>query len=346
MKGFHLVMLATAFSIAHPVLAAEAASLSTLVVRGEAGGRSETSLDGVVEAVRQTLLSSQVAGAVVAVNVKAGDRVKAGQELLRIDAHAAEEGVVASASQLDAARAQAQVASRELDRQKFLFQKQYISQAAMDRAQAQADAAEAQVRALQAQNKAARAQSGFFVIRAPYAGVVGDVPVVLGDMAMPGRPLISMYDPSALRVSTAVPQALMAGVAARLDAVRYELSGSTPQKPARAELLPVVDPATHTAPLRLSLPAGQTNLVPGMFARVWLPLPSDPRSAERILIPAGAVFHRGEMTGVYVVNAQGKVLLRQVRTGRTSGEQIEVLSGLRAGEKVATDPQVAATAIH
>ncbi|NCV88214.1 MAG: efflux RND transporter periplasmic adaptor subunit, partial [Oxalobacteraceae bacterium] len=134
-----------------------------------------TQLEAVVEAVRSTTLSSQVAGSIVSLTVKAGDRVKAGQELLRIDARAAQQQVQSASAQLESARAALIVAVRELERQRQLFVKQYISQGALDRAQGQWEMAQAQVQALEAQAIAAKTQSGFFVLEAPYSGVISDV---------------------------------------------------------------------------------------------------------------------------------------------------------------------------
>lgn len=345
---------------------AEGGALVTVELRSAAGQSNETSLDGVVEAVRQTRLSTQVAGAIVALQVKAGDRVKAGQELLRIDASAAQQGVAASASQVEAAQAQLKVAASELARQRQLHQKQYISQAALERSQAQWEAAQAQVNALQAQTRVAQAQSGFFLLKAPYAGVVSEVAVTLGDMALPGRPLLTLHDPSALRVTAAVPQALLGSLSSRLDQVRYEINGlagsAARLQPVSVELLPTIDAASHTAQIRLALPpagaagavggAGATAVVgpastavmPGLFARVWLPAGAASAKAgpQRLFLPASAILRRAELTGAYVVDAQGKPRLRQVRLGRTSGEQVEVLTGLRPGDKVAADPQAAA----
>lgn len=347
---------------------AEGGALATVELRSAAGQSNETSLDGVVEAVRQTRLSTQVAGAIVALQVKAGDRVKAGQELLRIDASAAQQGVAASASQVEAAQAQLKVAASELARQKQLHQKQYISQAALERSQAQWEAAQAQVNALQAQTRVAQAQSGFFLLKAPYAGVVSEVAVTLGDMALPGRPLLTLHDPSALRVTAAVPQALLGSLSSRLDQVRYEINGlagsAARLQPASVELLPTIDAASHTAQIRLALPpagaagavggAGATAVVgpastavmPGLFARVWLPAGAASASSkaepQRLFLPTSAILRRAELTGAYVVDAQGKPRLRQVRLGRTSGDQVEVLTGLRPGDKVAADPQAAA----
>ena len=326
--------------------AVDGAPLTTMAVQSSGtAGAERVSFDGVVEAVRQSTLSAQVAGAIVAVNVKAGDRVRAGQELLRIDARAASQNTAATVAQVEAARATLNVSSKEYERQKQLFQKQYISQSALDRAQAQFQASQAQVQALQAQSDAAHTQSRFFVINAPYAGIVSDVPVTQGDMAMPGSPLMVMYDPAALRVSAPVPPGTVTSGPA--EAIQLEIPGLAQalMAPKSATLLPQVDAATHTAQLRLVLPDSLKGATPGMFARVWLAASGVGKTAsdsDRLFVPASAVVRRAEMTGLYVVNDKGRPMLRQVRLGRPAGERIEVLSGVEKGEKVATDPQAAA----
>ncbi len=301
------------------------------------------SYDGVVEAVRQTTVAAQVPGAVVALDVKAGDRVRAGQVLLRLDARAAEQTAAASAAQVRAARAGLEAASREFDRQRQLFAKNYISRAALDRAEAQYKSAQAEAAAQLASAGAARTQSDFYVVRAPYGGVVADVAVVLGDMAMPGKPLLTVYDPAALRVKAAVPQtAAMRLPAGQQDQAQAEIPGVAQRiQPARVQLLPTVDPATHSLELRLDLPAGLAGVTPGMFARAWLPLGGSAGDA-RVYVPQQAVLRRAELTGVYVVGTDGRPLLRQVRLGRAEAGQVEILSGVSAGERVALDPQQAA----
>lgn len=344
------IAAAVAVALSGPAAwAGDGAALATVQVQGSAGtAGSAVSLDAVVEAVRQTTVSAQVPGAIVALNVKAGDVVKAGQPLLRIDARAASQNAAASMAQVEAARAAMTVAATEYERQQLLFQKQYISQSALDRAKAQFQSAQAQLQAQQAQARAAQAESGFFVVNAPYAGVVSDVPVTLGDMAMPGRALVTLHDPSALRVTAAVPQTVLAGLADS-GAIRFELPGlaSAPGllQPTQVQVLPVVDAATHTGQLRLTVPPGLKGVAPGMFARVWLPAAAarpDGAGAERLSVPVRAVVRRSEMTGVYVLNAQGKPLLRQVRLGPVQGDRVEVLSGLSRGERIAVEPQAAA----
>lgn len=308
----------------------------------KAGQVAGLAFEGVVEPVRQTVLAAQIAGALVQLQVKAGDSVRAGQVLARIEAQAAEQNVAASSAQVEAARAAAAVADKEFERQRQLFQKQYISQAALDRAASQAEAAQAQLRAAQAQTRAAQVQSGFFVLRAPYAGVVSDVAVTQGDMVLPGRPLLTLHDPRELRISAAVPQNLLATVQAHLKSLRYDIPGQTaqPLAPASVQLLPTVDAQTHTARVRLVLPAGgQAGVVPGLFARVWLPGQAVPGALERVFLPETAVLRRAELTAVYVLDAQGQPRLRQVRLGQAAGGQVEVLSGLASGERVVRDPR-------
>ena len=333
------------------VLAAPPGSAAAAELRATAAWASAmadaTGFDAVVEAVRQTVVAAQVPGAVVQLGVKVGDRVTAGQVLMRIDARAADQTAAASDAQLQAARASLEVASKDFERQKLLFQKNYISQAALERAESEFKATQAQANAQSAQSGAARTQSGFYVVRAPFGGVVSEVPVSLGDMAMPGRPLLTLYDPAALRVTAAVPQSLSATLGAA-PALRIELPGLPAAEqwvtPARSQLLPTVDAATHTVQWHADLPAGIAGVAPGMFARLWLPVSGaagHPDTAP-MNVARAAIVRRAEMTGLYVLDPAGKPVLRQVRLGRVEGDQVEVLSGLMAGERVVADPQAAA----
>lgn len=335
--------------------AAPPTALATAPVQLDTDARL-ASFDGVVEAVRHTVLAAQVSGAVVALEVKVGDSVKAGQVLARIDARAADQNAAASDAQVQAARAALDIATKDFERQRQLFQKNYISQAALDSAESQFRSTQAQVAVQLSQAGATRTQTGFFVVKAPYAGVVSEVPVALGDMAMPGRPLLTLYDPATLRVTIWVPQAA-AGLAglrssasnpAKDHAVKVQLPGMPAGRdwvvPTRTTVLPMLDAATHSVQVRLDLPAraaaDASTLAPGLFARAWLP--GATAGQARLSVPASAVVRRAEMTGLYVVGADGVALLRQVRLGAVSADKVEVLSGVSAGELVALDPQKAA----
>lgn len=322
--------------------AAAADAIPTALVERNGGGAAYVA-DGTVEAVRQTVIAAQVPGRVTALAVKTGDTVKAGAVLVRIDQRAAAQQAAASAAQVQAAEAQLEAARREFERSERLHQKKYISQAALDQAHAQYQATQAQVRASLAQAGAASTQTGFHTLAAPYAGVVAAVSTELGDMAVPGKPLVTLYDPEALRVVATVPERLIGslrpGAPVKLDipglpeAVRSPVARSV-------TVLPTRDPVTHTVQVRLGLPA-DVRPAPGTFARAHLPLVA-PAEDSGLTIPAQAVVKRGELQGVYVADANGRFQLRQVRLGRTAGDRITVLAGLQAGERVALDPVAAA----
>lgn len=332
-----------------------AATLPSVAVSGAADS-SMSSYEGTVESLRQTTMAAQVPGAVVELPVRAGQRVSAGQLLLRIDARAANQAATASQAQIGAARAQLDVAAKDLERKRQLAAKNYISKAALEQAEAGYRAAAAQVNALTAAAAAATTQSGFYVVKAPYAGVISQLSIELGDMAMPGRPLLTLYDPASLRVTASVPSSVIGRVDPAKAQVELPDAGGSMIAPTRVEVLPAVDPRSLTQALRANLPVGLDRAVPGMFARVWLPVPAAAAAAQGGSAPAGgsailgqnlrvplkSIVRRGEMTGLYVLDAKNRPLLRQVRLGRTTGDQVEILSGLQAGERVVTQPQAAA----
>ena len=285
---------------------------------------NQISFDGVVESVRQSVIAAQVAGNIVEIRVRAGDRVSAGQLLLRIDGMAAEQAAAA--------------ARNEYARQEALYRKNYISKAALEQAKVQL--------------AAATAQSGYFSIKAPFSGVVTEVNAKLGEMALPGVPLMQIFDPSVMRVSAQVSQTQLAHMNKSMTA-RVELAGMTEENqwlvPATMEILPAVDARTHSGTIRLPLKQTNIDLVPGAFARVWVDLPismdgGNAMNAVSVWIPSASVLRRGELNVVYVKSPEGVWLMRQVRLGQTQGDQVQVLSGLAANEEIAVEPQVAAAA--
>lgn len=326
--------------------AATAAPLKIWLVQAN-GQTAASSHDGVVQALRQTVVAAQVAGAIQQIEVKVGDRVKAGQVLMRIDARAANQAAEVSEAQAQAARAQGQLAAREFERQQQLFKQNYISRAALEQAEAQHKASQAQVQAQLAQWSQARTQSGFNIVRSPYAGVLAELPVALGDMALPGRPLASVYDPSALRVSAHLPQTLAAALMNSTAGVQIEIPALGAQSPTlatgRVQIMPTSDAASHTQELRIDLVAPPAGVVPGMFARVWLPMnQASTANAGKLSVPRSAIVQRAELSAVYVLDPKGRPLLRLLRLGAQRGEMVEVLSGLVSGERVALEPQAAA----
>ncbi len=346
--GWYLA-LATA-----PAAAGDAPPLRTAVALSSQAQTSYVA-DASIEAVRDSRVAAQVAGRITELSVQAGDHVRAGQVLMHIDPSMAAQQVAGSQAQVAQAQAMLTAARADLDRAKRLYAKEYLSKAALEHAQAQFQSAEAQARALTAQAAATNVQAGYYTVRAPYSGWVAQVHVAVGDMAAPGVPLVALYDPAALRVTAQLPESVVGRLDRSAPAV-VELANLPADAPAaarrqtvsRINVLPSIDAATHSATVRMDLPAQPTSVLPGLFARVRFTLKSAEPAADaaraRVLVPRSAVVQRGELSAVYVVNAQGVAQLRQARLGRENGEQIEVLAGVAVGEQVALDPVAAARA--
>jgi hypothetical protein len=177
--------------------------------------------------------------------------------------------------------------------------------------------------------------------------VVAALHVERGDMAQPGRPLLTMYDPAALRVSASVPATALGEPAPAV--ARVVIPGLAGAAAVPLQVLPTVDPQSMTRVVRAPLPAGLAGAVPGMFARLVLPgAAGATAAAPTVAIARSAVLRRGELDAVYVLDAAGRPQLRQVRLGPVLGELVEVLSGLEPGERVLADPAAgrAAPAAH
>jgi RND family efflux transporter MFP subunit len=277
--------------------------------------------EAVIEATKQAVVATQVSGRIVAVKAEAGDRVKAGQLLMQVDAREASEQANAAGAQL--AQAEASYA-----RTQNLFKQKFVSQAALD-------AAEATVKSARAQAGAAGAGASHAAVTAPLSGIVAERHAELGDLAMPGKPLVTVYDPKGLRAVASIPQYKLKE-ALQAKSARVEFTESRRwQDGVRLEILPTVDARSHTATARVYLADNDlAGVVPGMAVRVHLLV----GAAKKLTVPPEAVVRRGEISAVYVLG-KDKPQLRQVRLGEAVADgELEVLSGLAAGETVSLDP--------
>lgn len=295
-------------------------------------------LDGTLQAVQQSTLSAQASGRIAQLAVQAGDRVRAGQVLAVVDDRETTAGVQRAQAAVTQAEAEARHAEAHLQRTRELRAQGFVSQAALDTAQAQAEAARAGV----AQARAAQAQSalaqGFTRLTAPYDGFVLTTHAEAGDLAVPGRPIVTVYAPQPLRATVQVP-ASRAPLAATARRVEVRLPDGRWVTPAAQTRLPAADPVAQTIEWRLDLaPADATAHVPGQSVKVRFVAGTE----ERLVVPARALLRRGELTAVYVAAPAGApngFVLRAVRLGADHGDDgIEVLSGVQPGDRVALDP--------
>nr|MBP6437969.1 efflux RND transporter periplasmic adaptor subunit [Thermomonas sp.] len=204
------------------------------------------------------------------------------------------------------------------------------------------DSAVAARDAARAQLAQAAQQADYTVVRAPYSGIVSARLVEPGESVAPGQPLLAVYAPGALRIQVQVPQSQADAIRARPQA-RIELAGGEAFDAAQVVVFPAADPVTHSVGVRVLLADMPGAPAPGMTAKVVFPIATN-AAPSAVSLPASALMQRGEVSGVYVI-AGNQVALRQLRLGQRSGDRVEVLAGLKPGERVAADPVAAVQAL-
>jgi RND family efflux transporter MFP subunit len=296
---------------------------ATLTVAYETAPR-ERIWDGTVEAVNQATVSAQTSGRVAEIYYDVDDFVEAGAPIMRFT----------DTEQRAALEARAAETESEFARISAMFENGTVARARYDQAQANRNAAAARLDSARAGIMNAEEQLEYTVVRAPYAGIVSQRHVEVGELVRPGAPLMSGLSLEHVRVVVDVPQSM-------LDPIRTigRANVYVGERTIAAESLtffPVADAATNTFRVRAALPAGGVALYPGTFVKIGFVV----GETERLLVPASLVVQRSELTAVYVVGEEA-VTLRQIRVGRRYGDRTEVLAGLAPGEVVATDPVAA-----
>ncbi|HWR34321.1 MAG TPA: efflux RND transporter periplasmic adaptor subunit [Clostridia bacterium] len=303
---------------------------------------------GTVRSVQTAQLASQATGVVVRVNAREGDRVRRGQVLAVIDDSQTRAGLnrasaALGSTQQDIAVAEAELtlAASTLKRYQGLYESKSVSPHEFDEIKTRYEAAKARREAALAgrtQADAAVAQArtmqGFTQIRAPFDGVVTAKLTETGNLASPGTPIFVVEDSSRFRLEANVDERAVSTVRLGqtvpviLDAVGEDsLAGKVVQ------ILPAVDPASHTFLIKIELPRDQ-RIRSGLFGRARFPL----GNRESLAAPQTAVVQRGTMQAVYVVGADQVASLRYVSLGRADANGVEVLSGLQSGERIVAKP--------
>ena len=337
------LMAAAASHAADPTAAPAGPKVPVVVLGAQAVGAGAV-FDGSLQAVRQSVLSAQASGRIASLSVKAGDRVKAGQLLAVIDDRATQAGV--AQAQAGVAQAQANLANAKAayERTQALRAQGFIAQAGLDTALAQFRAAEAGAAAARAGQTQASVAQGFTRLTAPWDGWVLATHAEAGALAMPGAPVLTVYAPQPMRAVVHVP-ASMQPLAQAAQTIEVQLPGTGQWvTPASKSSVPAADPVSQTVEWRLNLSeADGANQVPGRQIKVRFAGAPAATDGQRLVVPASALLRRGELTGVYVVTNKGEgqaggFALRAVRTGAVHAGGVEVLAGLKAGDRVALDP--------
>lgn len=269
---------------------------------------------GTVRSKQRAQIEARVAGRIAELRVTAGQMVRAGELLARLEA-------VEIQARLEQAIAQEAQAARDLERFSRL-----VDQGAVTRQEF--DAAQTRARTTAATVSEARTMLGYLEITAPFAGVITRKLADTGDQAAPGKPLLELEDPTALRLEADVSEALIQRLdlaqelAVRLAHLPGPLTGRI------SEIAPAADAASRTFLVKLDLPS-TPGVRAGQFGRVAVPV----AGSGALLVPADALIRRGQLEYVFVVE-ENTARLRLVRTGGASGDQVEVLAGLDTDEDV------------
>lgn len=304
-------------------------------------------ITGTVHAKQSAVISAQVPATITQVLVHAGDHVRAGQIVVRLDSAAMSAGLSRATAAQQAVQMQQQTAASNaalakstLHRYELLKQQNSVSPQEYDVVERRAEAAELQVQALSAQDAeakaavaSARTQLGYTELRSPYTGTVTARMADPGTLATPGMPILQIDSHGPLQLYATVDESLIGSVRlgmkmpVTVDGISQTITGRV------AEIVPAADPSSRTFLLKLDLPANSA-LRPGMYGSAQFP------GAERnmILAPRSAIIQRGSLAYVYALDSNGVAQLRYVTLGRVHGNNVEVLSGLAPGEQLVSNP--------
>lgn len=296
----------------------------------------ERQLDGLIEAVNQGTVAAQTSGRVVEIRYDVNDFVPAGAVIVRLRATEQRAGLAQAEAAVREATALESESQSNYRRVADMYARQMVAKAMLDQATAARDAAVARRAAASAALEQAREGVAYTEIRAPYAGIVTRRHVEVGETVAPGTPLMSGTSLEFLRVVVDVPQSIVEQVRHTRRAAIY-VDGKRVEA-AKLTVFPQASASSNTFRARLDLPANATDLYPGMVVKAGFVV----GEAQRLLVPRAALVERGEMTAVYVIDAEGGVTLRQVRPGHRYDDRVEALAGLSPGESVALDPAIAA----
>jgi len=285
---------------------------------------------GTVVAERKTAVPPKIMASIRSIAVSAGAEVKQGDILAVLDSRDLDARSRQAADAIDAAQAALNRAQLDYQRSKELLAQKVISETEFDLADAQYRIARAEVaRARQAKQEADVALT-YAVIRAPINGRVVDRLAEPGDITQPGQPILTLYDPSALRLEAPVRENLAAKLAigdtlrVRLEALNLTVEGRLD------EIVPEAQTASRSLLVKVGLPT-QAGIYSGMFGRLFIP--SGER--ERLCAPGNSIIRVGQLEYVTVLGENRMLGRRFVQTGeRCENGKVEILSGVKEGEKV------------
>ncbi len=326
--------MAAVLSVIAPPLWAQPPLQTEVVALSEAV--EERVWDGNVEAVSRATISAQTSGRVAEILYDVDDYVGAGEVVIRFTSEEQAASLRQSRSLLAAAQADYQQAAAEYERIDGVFKDKLVSRSELDKALSHRDAARAGVEAAESTVAVARQRADYTTVRAPFAGIVTERLVELGEAVSPGKPLMTGISLERLRVTVELPQGLVEKVRQYGSAVVLSPVDGSRIAADRVTIFPYADLKSRTFKVRLALPESTPGLYPGMLVKAAFVV----GRTARLSVPKTAIVQRSELTGVYLVEGDS-ITLRQVRVGRAVGDRFEILAGLHLGESIAIDSALA-----
>lgn len=290
------------------------------------------SASGKIEAVQNANLSTRMMGYVTETYVNVGDKVSKGQLLLRInsaDISAQSAQVTASITE---AKAAFKNAEKDYNRFKALYEQNSVSQKEMDDITANYEMAKARLEGANQMKNQVNAQLSYSNISAPFSGVVTGKFINKGDMANPGMPLISVETPGKFQVTALVPESEITKIKSGTTANVVVKSTNQILKGTVTEVSSSAKNTGGQYLVKVALEKTDVKLLSGMYTSVQFPVEKSTET-NLILVPESALVKQGQLIGVYTIGNENVAILRWLRTGKTFGDKIEVLSGLNADEQ-------------
>lgn len=298
----------------------------------DANGNSPfLSVSGKIQASNSADLSTRMMGYVNKVHVNVGDKVNKGQLLVSInnaDLQAKRAQVNAGITEATAAFNNAQ---KDYNRFKNLFSENSASQKEMDDMTANFEMAKARLESANQMKNEVNAQFAYSNITAPFSGTVTSKNVEAGNMANPGGSLISIETPGNFEVMAMVPETEISEIK---KGTTVDVLVKSINQTIKGKVTEVSTSAKNTGGqylVKIILDRTEANILSGMFTTVQFPVERKSKS-ELVLVPSESIITNGQLTGLYTVSQSHTAMLRWLRLGRTYGDQVEVLSGLNAGE--------------
>ncbi len=298
---------------------------------------------GTVRARTSALVSTRIPGTITQLRVREGDRVKKGQLLVQLEAAenqataaVATAGIDEARRALEEAQSRKKLVGATFERYQNLFKEQAVSRQEFEVRQTEKElasqgVARAEARLVQAEQgaKASATVSDYTRIVSPISGVIAGKQVDLGASVFPGQPLLTIEDDTGYQLELALPENLAARVKTgsslqiTIDSVGGSFTGRI------AEIVPTADPLSRTFVAKI--PLSQKGLKSGMFGRGTLALGT---TLPGITVPRTALVERGALTSVWIVDRDNILRMRIVKSGRTVGSRIEILTGVSDGDRV------------